>query len=858
MERKAFLDQEAPPGYQAGIGRGATGFTTSADSGPAKFESSFGNEIKTQPEPSETGILVTGNSADDEEADRIYDEIEQRLQNRRRKRPQSDLEVKEKDIPLGYGTIEQQFSLYKSNLAEVSVAEWAALPEVGDLTRRNKRQRLLDQQLQRTYAAPDTLIAGAGSGGPALESVASGVTVSDIEKWEQGHAAISDLEKGRAILASLRKTEPHKPDLWISSARLEEQAKEFSRAKAYISKGCALNSSSEDIWLENLRLHRAEGTKVCKAIVNEALRLNTRAEKLWFAALNLENQQDYISRRRVLMKALEYLPSSADLWKALIGLEENEQEKVPLLTRATELCPTSWELWLNLMNILEYRDAKSVLNRARKALPSERRLWLTALKLEERENDSVLVDKLLGMLRKARLDLLKTDSLGTNEDWFSAATAAQSEGFSKTAQAIVISVVESNTPLENVPLAEKCAAEYPEIARYVFEFIVNQIPNDLDMWCKLLQLLRSRDDANLFVFYKKALEQNPDESIFYLMYAKDVWLLKSDANLANEILSEACEVLPSVEDLWVARSRFALRTQSLQKALEVSTAAIEVNGNSCRLWLKHIHILRAMLDERSSSNARASILESSQKAIDLFPSNYKVYLQRSQIYCDLGDFQEAREVLTAATRVCSDRPEVWTALSTLDVNNGAASKARSLLDRLIVLNPKEPKLWLAKIELELGQDDLVTARQLLNRALKLFPLCPELWVHYLKLIPKMSHRKNAFLDALKQTDNSPRILNAIGVFFWLDGKFPKAKSWFDRALSVNATDGDTWAWLYCFYGRHGRTEELQNHVCEFEKRFDDVNLGEIFIRIVKDPKNLTATPKACLTKTAEMLLATPI
>lgn len=32
MTRPAFLDQEPPPGYIAGIGRGAVGFTTAADS----------------------------------------------------------------------------------------------------------------------------------------------------------------------------------------------------------------------------------------------------------------------------------------------------------------------------------------------------------------------------------------------------------------------------------------------------------------------------------------------------------------------------------------------------------------------------------------------------------------------------------------------------------------------------------------------------------------------------------------------------------------------------------------------------------------------------------------------------------
>jgi len=35
-QRKVFLGQAAPPGYVPGLGRGATGFTTRSDIGPAR------------------------------------------------------------------------------------------------------------------------------------------------------------------------------------------------------------------------------------------------------------------------------------------------------------------------------------------------------------------------------------------------------------------------------------------------------------------------------------------------------------------------------------------------------------------------------------------------------------------------------------------------------------------------------------------------------------------------------------------------------------------------------------------------------------------------------------------------------
>lgn len=152
MERKAFLDQEPPPGYVAGVGRGAIGFTTSADTGPVRFESHFGTEDDRLIDSSEHGVLLLrGNTDEDDEADKIYEAIEKRLEGRRkRKEPEDTKENGVVTIETGTGIITSEFQLLKSQLALVTAQEWENLPEVGDLTRKNKRQRILEQQSQRT------------------------------------------------------------------------------------------------------------------------------------------------------------------------------------------------------------------------------------------------------------------------------------------------------------------------------------------------------------------------------------------------------------------------------------------------------------------------------------------------------------------------------------------------------------------------------------------------------------------------------------------------------------------------------------------------------------------------------------
>lgn len=117
--RKDFLSQAAPENYVAGLGRGATGFTTRSDLGPAregpseeqikealaKRAAALGNAPPTaygvgkkkqddeaeddqfQDAENEEGLFATGNyDRDDDEADRIYQTVDERMDRRRKAR----------------------------------------------------------------------------------------------------------------------------------------------------------------------------------------------------------------------------------------------------------------------------------------------------------------------------------------------------------------------------------------------------------------------------------------------------------------------------------------------------------------------------------------------------------------------------------------------------------------------------------------------------------------------------------------------------------------------------------------------------------------------------------------------------
>jgi pre-mRNA-processing factor 6 len=117
--RRDFLSQPAPENYVAGLGRGATGFTTRSDLGPARegpsedqikealakraaqlgFSDAVAgkkkdqaaeeddNDERFQDPDNEVGLFAGGiYDKDDDEADRIYREIDEKMDKRRRAR----------------------------------------------------------------------------------------------------------------------------------------------------------------------------------------------------------------------------------------------------------------------------------------------------------------------------------------------------------------------------------------------------------------------------------------------------------------------------------------------------------------------------------------------------------------------------------------------------------------------------------------------------------------------------------------------------------------------------------------------------------------------------------------------------
>ena len=87
------------------------------------------------------GSLFTGasNDAEDVEADKVFDKVEEYMDQRRRNKREQKYKEHQEKLHKEQKDIQSQFSDVKKSLAGISRIEWEALPDAPDLVKRTKR-----------------------------------------------------------------------------------------------------------------------------------------------------------------------------------------------------------------------------------------------------------------------------------------------------------------------------------------------------------------------------------------------------------------------------------------------------------------------------------------------------------------------------------------------------------------------------------------------------------------------------------------------------------------------------------------------------------------------------------------------
>ncbi|KAL8799073.1 MAG: hypothetical protein Q9182_006169 [Xanthomendoza sp. 2 TL-2023] len=910
--RKDFLSQQAPENYVAGLGRGATGFTTRSDLGPARegpsedqikealakraaqlgapTPSAYGAVEKKEEEDederfqdpeNEVGLFANGAyDRDDDEADRIYQDIDERMDRRRKARREAREKQERDDYEAKNPKIQQQFADLKRSLGSITDEQWQNIPEVGDLTGKNRRTK--QNSKQRFYAVPDSVIAGArnttefdtnvtdegqqnGSGSDNVDGTMTNfadigaardkVLQVNLDKAAMGSSDansgsastidpkgyltslaktdlrsrdydIGDVKRVESLLQSVIKTNSRHPPGYIALARLHELAGKPVKARDVMSQCCALNPHSEDAWLENIRLNEGHNAKVIAAA---AVKENEKSIRLWTRATELET--DPHSKKRVLRRALDLLPKSVVLWKQLVQLSQDESEARLLLSKACSEIPASIELHLALARIVEtVDDARKVLNTCRRANPKNAEVWIAATRLEEQ----VKSKNTSNIMKRAVMSLANENAMLKREEWIEHAEKCEEEGAVLTGQSIIQETLSYG--LDEDDDRKKLFMEDAQasisrgryaIARAIYAYILRIWPTSKSAWeasANLEKVHGKRED--LWNVLEKAVEAVPQADDLWIQYANEKYQ-SGDVDGARIVLGKAFNQSPS-ENIYLEAINLEAKNGQIDQARELLQQARQEAGTD-RVWIKSVAFARTHPEPNETNSSTA--LDLVNQALQLYPSQWKLWAQKGQIYTALALLPQAREAYTTGTRANPKSITLWLLLAHLEEQlAGSLVKARSVLDRAKAQNPKTARLWLESVRLERRAGNLAAAKNLMARALQPGECHKSgiLWSERIWHLEPRTQRKPLSLEAVKVVESDPTLFVTVARVFWAERKLEKAVTWFEKAILLDSDDGDTWAWYWKFLSMHGgegKKEDVLEKLRLAEPRHGEVWAG---------------------------------
>lgn len=780
-----FIGKPAPPGYVAGIGRGATGFTTRSDIGPAREatgrgagpsrgadagpsrrgadnddnEDEYLNESNYDEFAGYRGSLVSKDpyDKDDEEADKTYEGIDERMAERgkalQEAKKRRRLEEHRQERP----KIQQQFLDLKQGLKEVSEAEWMSIPEVGDA--RNRKQRVA--RADKFTPVPDSLLAlqaRLAGGGEKVVYIDPNALDQDDGDEDEGRAvdqdavqddmygqgsSIAEMSESRGLnMASRlsgssrdnsqgnqRVTADPQDYLTNLNAKVPNRMIDERTRKEYQSYFAKLRKSSPNIpnaWIASVRLEEGAGKlKSARDLISKACKECPKSADIWCEALRLHPPD---VRGAIMHSALRELPHSEKLWIKAADLESDEEAKRRVFAKARKVAPKSALLWKKSVELEPPQPARQILQEAVECCPQDVDLWLALARLQEYE--------------QAQATLIRASELHPTERriWLAAAKLQEAAGNKQLVGAVIKMAIEkiSASGLEikrDEWLREAMDADrarYRLTCHEIIRSILGWNMNDMDEEAKLARWL---DDARQFV------------SGASLDCARGVFLaIVSDPKYQKR------------ESVWLAYADFELQTTSAKgitpdesKVNEKLEAVLRraIRADNCpkseTLWLR----LAAAVDERA--NDLDETRQIFADALEANPDSEKIIIAAVELECKNGNHQEARRILADACKSAKTAQLILRAAK-LEQSLGDLNAAVSLLERGAANYKNQADWYLMLGQIEEGRNNWAGARKHYASGLTYCPSSVDLWISLALLEEKTVsvHRARSKLELARQ------------------------------------------------------------------------------------------------------------
>ncbi|VDN50508.1 unnamed protein product [Dracunculus medinensis] len=804
--KKHFLGMPAPAGYVAGVGRGATGFTTRSDIGPARDSTDLpelppaGAAKKPRDDDDDKkddtedlndanydefegygGSLFSKDpyEKDDEEADEIYKAVDQRIDERRKeyreKKYKEAIEKYRKERP----KIQQEFSDLKRQLSSVTESEWSAIPEVGDA--RNKAKR--NPRADRITPVPDSVLASAMAYGHLSTHIDSRVQSGLVTPLGAGiTSTFSGISStfgsfGSGYLTSLSgiKTSLLAPG-WKtgiqsgSGSSADLDLRKIGQARNAIM-DIKLNQVSDSVtgqtvvdpkgYLTDLQSMIPQyggdinDIKKARLLLKSVRETNPRHPPAWIASARLEEVVGKLQvARNLIMEGCDRNPKSEDLWLESVRLHPPETAK-SIVASAVRALPNSVRIWMKAADIEEDTKGKrKVYRKALEQIPTSVRLWKAAIELEEPEDARILLTR--------AVECCSTST----ELWLALARL-----------------------------------ETYENARKVLNKAREHIPTDRQIWISAARLEETRGQSEMVDrIIERAITSLKANMV---EINREHWLKDAvDAEKANckltsqAIISHVLGVGVEEEDrkhTWLEDAESFVARDAFECARAVYAHALLVYPNKKSIWFAAAHFERnhgtmcvdfffkghSQLGSVSLSDSE-SYDQLLSKAVEKCPKAETLWLMYAKSKWMAGDVRGSREILARAFQ--------------LESENNEYQRARKLLEKAREIAPS-PRIFIKSVRLEWCLRDLEAAKKLLLRALDDYSDTSKL---YLMMGQILSQEKN-FEEARKYfTEGVKRCPSNIPLWIWLTrleeslGHITKARSHLEKARLKNPRNPDLW------------------------------------------------------------------
>ncbi|KAJ2808992.1 U4/U6 x U5 tri-snRNP complex subunit Prp1 [Coemansia guatemalensis] len=779
---KDFLGKPAPPGYVAGLGRGATGFTTRSDIGPAREAANKAAEkqqqaaaekkgkrsdSEQQQEDDAAGRFANAENEeglfsnmpyeqDDEEADKIWAMIDAKMEQRRPKRKQGQPDDAEGE---DRAAIDQQLSGLKRQLQGMSEDEWNSIPDVSQLAEsaaraKRRRKSAIGRRGERYSQVSDSsLMAGLGLSGydqeigtsdGSHEQESKEGTVTNFMALGQARDDVLRMKLDQLGDSASGKTtvDPRGYLTSLNTVAVQNAAEigDISRARTLLKSVTQTNPKRAPGWIAAARLEEvAKKMPRARAIIAQGCENCPQSEDVWLEAARL-NQRE--TARVVLASAVRNLPKSVKIWMCAAEIEAkagDTQAQRRILRRALEFVPTSVQLWKAAVALEPPDDARVLLSHAVELVPLSVDLWLALARLESYTK----AQKVLNRARRA----VPT----SHEIWIAAARLEEQQADGEITEELetkvfrimakaVSSLAKGGAPMDRdswFDQALQCECDgYPSTCRAIVRAAANMgfdsddsAADRSDVWVS---------EAERFIpKHSGSRNDSQKEQANGIVTARAIYALALDAQ-------------PADVDLWRSAADLEREHGSPADLEELLRRAVQYCPRAEVLWL--IAAKEKWKQQNDIAGARV-ILE---EAFAANPSSEAIILAAVKLESESGQYARALMLLeraretdfsatatdegNGATNGGSKKPlgtgRVWMKSAVLLRQVNKLQDALQVARQGVELFPKFYKLWLVQAQLEQqpgGEQAISTARQTLSRALKQCPREPVLWISAARL-----------------------------------------------------------------------------------------------------------------------------